>query len=169
MARDKKKRVGGMVSAASLMEGAFPTHAAPEEVQLVRIVTWWSKNVPARVVKNARPVRLVRGKLAIHVTSSAWASELSFQQSQFLAALQKTFPEMQITEVRARVGPLPELAQARADDRDDHVKISPPLRTLPDELMRALAAVADDDLRTELEQTAKVLLAPRPQKSPRLR
>src|SRR5262245_57693180 len=129
--RTEPQRLGSVVSKV------YPANE-PEQLQAIRAFRWWEKVVPPRVARNARPVRLRRGTLTIHVTNSTWAQELSYLRPQLLASIQRGAPEAKIKELQIRVGELPQIVhhgrpiKGLAADR--------PLQPaeLPDDLARVL-------------------------------
>ncbi|MGD8318788.1 MAG: DUF721 domain-containing protein [Myxococcales bacterium] len=149
-----KRRKGKLESLSKLLKGVYP---APDQLEAAKVFSWWSRSVPPRIVKHARPVRLSRGVLIVHVSSSVWANELHYLSEDLLARIQKAAPTSGIRRIRFQVGPLPDIpARARPD--------APPpepvrLASLPEELGRALSRVHDDDLRKAITEAATTSLA----------
>lgn len=130
----------------------------PVEVDAVRVFVWWARNMPARIVARARPVRLDHGILIVHTASSAWAQELSFMTGDIVARLRKAELGVDIRSVRFRSGALPPALERRAGPK----KPAPPIDELPElpaEVGRALARVHDDDLRLWITRAAAASLA----------
>jgi hypothetical protein len=156
MARRKK---GKLESVAKLLKGVYP---APDQYEAAKVFAWWSRSVPPRIVEHARPVRLSRGVLIVHVSSSVWANELHYLTDDLLARLREHAPENRIEKIRFRVGPLPDLPKRR--------RAAPPppepvrLASLPEELGRALSRVEDDELRQAITEAATTSLARRRRK-----
>lgn len=108
--------------------------------------------MPARVQRNAQPVRLQRGELWINVSSSSWAQELSMMAPQLLRRLQMHAPSAGVRSLRFQVGPLPDLPV------DPAIYDDPPLEAvvehLPEELGKELAFIGDDALREAVGKAA---------------
>jgi hypothetical protein len=152
----RPKRGGPPRALAELMTKAYPGKE-PEDAAAIRVLSWWRKAVPERVVERARPVRFKGGIMVIHTASSAWAQELDFAREDLLASLRRSAPDLRIRELRFRVGPLPQLpSPLRADAPADPVVA---LSTLPETLARALSAIDDDALRDAIARAAGVGLA----------
>lgn len=149
------KRVRGKLESISqLLKSVYP---APDQLEAAKVFSWWSRSVPPRIVEHARPVRLIRGVLIVHVSSSVWANELHYLSDDLLARLRVAAPGSGIQKIRFQVGPLPDIPR-RAQQRDP-----PPepvrLASLPEELGRALSRVQDDDLRNAITEAATTSLA----------
>lgn len=117
----------------------------------------WTKVMPERIVRRARPVSLTRGVLFINVTSSGWAQELHHMHDELLQRLREQVKGARIAALRFRVGPLPDaLVRPR---RPRPPPPPPPLEILPESVGRALAGVADDELRERIARAAAISLA----------
>ena len=151
MARRKK---GKLESVAKLLKGVYP---APDQYEAAKVFAWWSRSVPPRIIEHARPVRLTRGVLIVHVSSSVWANELHYLTDDLLARLREHAPSSRIEKIRFQVGPLPDLPK--------RAKSAPPppepvrLASLPEELGRALSRIEDDELRKAITEAATTSLA----------
>ena len=149
-----QRKKGKLESVGTLLKGVYP---APDQLDAARVFAWWSRAVPSRIVANARPVKLSRGVLVVHVSSSVWANELHYLASDLLDEVRKHVPRSRIEKIRFQVGPLPDLP-ARPS-----VPPPPPepvkLASLPDELGRALSRVEDDALRRTIAEAATTSLA----------
>ena len=149
-----KRKKGKLESVAKLLKGVYP---APEQLEAAKAFSWWSRSVPPRILAHARPVRLSRGVLVVHVSSSVWANELHYLSNDLLTRLRKAAPSSGIERIRFQVGPLPDIPKRpEAPPR-------PPepvrLAALPEELGRALSRVEDDDLRKAITEAATTSLA----------
>lgn len=151
-----KKQRDGLTSIGRLMPEAYPS-SEPDEVAALRAFAWWRHAVPERVARNALPVRLQRGVLQVHTTTSAWAQELSFLRDQIVAAIQTHAPHAGVQDMRVKVGPLPALPE--------HVREKPPeepvipLSAVPESIAASLAGVRDDSLRESIGKAARTVLA----------
>lgn len=132
-------------------------HPAPDQVDAARVFGWWCSALPERIVAKARPVRLERGILIVHVTSSAWAQELHHMSADLMIRLRKAGAGASLKAMRFRVGPLPDLPRMRARDVREPSAI--PIVALPEDLGRALATVGDDAVRQAVASAATSSLA----------
>src|SRR5688572_18970909 len=158
----RKRRKAQPTPLGGVLSRVYPSRE-PEELEAIRVFGWWDRAVPPRVAKNARPVSLRGGILTVHAATSTWAADLDFLRPQLLTSVQRHAPSAKVTEIRIRVGRLPDLP-ARAPIPET-VEIRP-LEQLPDEIARALAAVPDDAVRDAIAAAAAISLAPRPPKRP---
>jgi hypothetical protein len=149
-----KRKKGKLESVSKLLKRVYP---APDQFETAKIFAWWSRAVPARILAHARPVRLNRGILVVHVSSSVWANELHYLTDDLLTRLRQHAPASGVENIRFQVGPLPDLPIRR--------KAPPPppepvrLASLPEELGRALSRVEDDQLRKAIAEAATTSLA----------
>ena len=157
MARSKRKRKwrnGSLRSLATILDGDYP--GRKEDRTLIRTFSWWERAVSRRIAEVARPVKLLHGTLLIHTRSASWAQELSFHEEDLLASVREVTPK--VKRLRIRVGPMPPPGQG-PDVRPP--KVEPlPVRELPGDVARALAHIADDDLRDAVRLAACTSLAP---------
>jgi len=151
MARRKK---GHLESVAKLLKAVYP---APDQLEAAKVFAWWSRAVPPRILKHARPVRLSRGVLIVHVSSSVWANELHYLTDDLLTRLRQYAPTAPIERIRFQVGPLPDLPKRlqHPPPRPEPVRLA----SLPEELGRALSRVDDDKLREVIAEAATTSLA----------
>lgn len=149
-----KRKKGKLESITKLLRSVYP---APDQLETAKVFAWWSRSVPPRILEHARPVRLSRGVLVVHVSSSVWANELHYLTDDLLARLREAAPTSGIEKIRFQVGPLPDIPK--------HAQPAPPppepvrLASLPDELGRALSRVHDDELREAITEAATTSLA----------
>jgi len=149
-----RRKKGKLESVAKLLNRVYP---APDQLEAARVFAWWSRSVPPRILEHARPVRLSRGVLIVHVSSSVWANELHYLTDDLLARLREHAPTSGIEKIRFQVGPLPDIPKRH------QAKPPPPepvrLASLPEELGRALSRVEDDELRRAITEAATTSLA----------
>ena len=119
-------------------------YPSPQDFQGTRAFAFWSKAMPARVQRNAQPVRLQRGVLWVHVSSPSWAQELSMMAPQLLRRLRSHAPSAGVRALRFRVGPLPQMP---IDPGVEDPPLEAVVEQLPEELGRELAFIGDDRLR----------------------
>jgi len=149
-----KRKRGQLESVAKLLKGVYP---APDQYEAAKVFAWWSRSVPPRILEHARPVKLVRGVLIVHVSSSVWANELHYLSDDLLARLKKHAPTAGIERIRFQVGALPDLPKRAqpAPPPPEPVRLA----SLPEELGRALSRVGDDELREVIMEAATTSLA----------
>ncbi|MEM6961350.1 MAG: DUF721 domain-containing protein [Myxococcota bacterium] len=138
-----------------LLSAIYPSE---EEARTLSVFGWWHRKMPPRIVKNARPIRLRRGILIIHTSTSSWASELEYMRDQILVGLRQHDKRLDLRGIRFRVGPLPSLTNAN-DPPLRKSSVTTPLSDLPEELARILARIPDDDLRSAIADSATIGLA----------
>lgn len=132
----------------------------PEQIDSARIFAWWCTALPDRIVAKARPVKLERGVLFVHVASSAWAQELHHMAADLMGRLRAAQPTVTLRLIRFRVGELPELPRPRKERKPSRTP-AVPMAALPDDLGRALATVGDDDVRRAVAKAATTSLTSR--------
>jgi len=149
-----KRKKGKLESIAKLLKGVYP---APDQLEAAKVFSWWSRSVPPRILAHARPVRLSRGVLIVHVSSSVWANELHYLSDDLLNRLRQAAPTSRIERIRFQVGPLPDIPERppAAPPPPEPVRLA----ALPEELGRALSRVEDDDLRKAITEAATTSLA----------
>jgi len=146
--RKKKWRNGSLRSLADILDGAYP--GRKEDKGLIRTFSWWEKAVSRRIAEVARPIKLAHGTLLIHTQSSSWAQELSFHEEDLLASVRQVSPK--VKRIRIRVGPMPPPGQA---PEPPPPKIRPlAMHELPGDVARALAHLADDEVRDAVRLAA---------------
>ncbi|MBW1874059.1 MAG: DUF721 domain-containing protein [Deltaproteobacteria bacterium] len=149
-----KRKKGKLESVAKLLKGVYP---APDQLEAAKVFTWWSRSVPPRILEHARPVRLSRGVLIVHVSSSVWANELHYLTDDLLTRLREDAPTAPIEKIRFQVGPLPDIPKRARETPPPPEPVR--LASLPEELGRALSRVEDDDLRKAITEAATTSLA----------
>jgi hypothetical protein len=115
------------------------------------------RSVPPRILDHARPVRLTRGVLIVHVSSSVWANELHYLSDDLMGRLREHAPTAGIQKIRFQVGPLPDIPKRPAPPPPPPEPVR--LASLPEELGRALSRVEDDALRKAITEAARTSLA----------
>jgi hypothetical protein len=114
----------------------------------------WVAAVGARIAERAQPIELDRGTLVVRVATSVWASELSLLATPILERLAAR--GLEVRALRYRVGAV-EAPRTVAAFRATRAVPAP--QPLPPELLGALAAVGDDDLRASIADAARANLA----------
>ncbi len=145
-----------MAGLSSLLLQAYPGKSK-EELQAVRVFGAWAKALSVRIVRNAQPVKLLRGTLTVHTATSAWANTLQLETDALLAALQRKVPDVRVRKLVFRVGPMPNAATIIALEEPPPKTV--PMTTLPDDVARELARIGDDELREAVARAAAVGLA----------
>ncbi|HEU4533138.1 MAG TPA: DUF721 domain-containing protein [Polyangiaceae bacterium] len=164
MARPRRRKARGPVALEALVAGwaggpagskgpagyAPGFSPAPSPVDEVA----WRRVVGMGVALRSRPLRVVRGTLWVRVASSSWAQELSLLQGTIIDRLAAY--GVRVERVRFQVG------DVGPPNRAPRVEAPPPAAPkadLPEELVRALAAVEDEELRRTLTEAAGLNLA----------
>ncbi|MFW5876776.1 MAG: DciA family protein [Myxococcota bacterium] len=155
-----RRRKGSMEGLDDLVRRVYP---APEQLPAVRLFRWWYRAVPERVARRARPVRLRKGELLVHVTSSTWAHELSFLKEDLVQRCQRAAPEARLRDIRFKVGSLPPRPRHQAyEPRRELPPLDPAeVARLPADVARALAHIDDDRVREIVARAASVSLTKR--------
>ncbi|MFW6051215.1 MAG: DciA family protein [Myxococcota bacterium] len=155
-----KRRRGGIASVDALLRKVYP---APDQLPAVRVFRWWYRAVPDRVAERARPVRLRRGELVVHVASSTWAQELSFLHESLLRRCQRAAPEAGVRRILFKVGKLPPRPpRPKEPGPKEPAPVEPSeLVKLPEDLARALAGIEDDRVREAVARAATTALSKR--------
>ncbi|MEY4580185.1 MAG: Dna[CI] antecedent, DciA [Pseudomonadota bacterium] len=142
----------------ALVARVYPSQSR-EEFQAVRAFGAFTKALSPRVLRNARPVKYMRGTLIVHTSNSAWANSLQLETTGLLAKLKRVSPDSRVRKLVFRAGhlpdsviPLPHMPLIAADP-------GVPLRELPEEIARGLARIQSDALREAVTRAASVGLA----------
>jgi len=152
------RRRGSMENLSVLVSRAYPGQNR-EDLDAVRAFGAFMRALSPRVVRNARPVRLLRGTLTVHTSNSAWANSLQLESDAVLAKLKRTAPDIRVRRLVFRSGPLPEAAAPLPHKPQIPSAIT--LRELPEDLARELARIHHDGVREAVTRAASVGLAHR--------
>ncbi len=144
----RKRRGPAMLSA--LVNGFMAT--APVSALVLRLGAAWERALPARLVRASSPVRLRGGVLEVHTSSSAWAQELVLLQNEVLPRLRFLLPDLELSSLRARVGPFPKRTSPFVPPPPRFVPLTE--GELPDEVKEPLAAITDERLRAAIRDAA---------------
>lgn len=120
---------------------------------MIRAFQAWARGLPNRVVKNARPVRLDRGVLLVHVTNPMWAQELTYLAPQILERIAREPGTASVRSMTFRVAPLPAPIPLDGQMVDPFLAKLPPVPKDP-VVEAALTTVADPGLRAAMETAA---------------
>jgi hypothetical protein len=150
------RRKGKLEAIGKLIEQVYPAQE-PEEARALRVFAAFTRVVPLRILKNARPVSYKQGLLTVHTANAAWANALSLESAQLLPRLRARLRDIPLQRVVFRVGRLPEVPEA-VQPEPPHPRLLP-LEALPEELARELAHIADDSLRERVARAMAVSLA----------
>ncbi|MCA9531882.1 MAG: DUF721 domain-containing protein [Myxococcales bacterium] len=133
-----------------LLRAIYP---APDQLDAARVFSFWWRELPERVVRNARPVGVERGVLTVHVSTSVWANELQLLAPELLRRLHDRLPSARIRRMRFRIATLPPLPERPVirDRRPTPLALS----ELPEALARDLARLDDDALRETIARAAR--------------
>jgi hypothetical protein len=150
-----RRRRGLLTGLSDLIPKVYPS-SEPEEAKMLRVFAAYRRSVSARVLENARPVKLYEGVLMVNTSTSTWANALSLESTQILADTRARSRGVKVTKIMFRAGPMPELPPA-APIAPKLVPIG--LDQLPDQVARALAGISDDALRDAVTRAAVTSLS----------
>lgn len=153
------RRQGGLENLSALVARVYPGRSR-EELDAVRAFGAFMRALSQRILRNARPVKLMRGTLIVHTSNSAWANSLQLEHDSLLAKLKRVAPDAKIRKLVFRAGPLPDAALPLPYTPLVENK-GIPLKDLPEELARELARIHNDDVREAVTKAASVGLATR--------
>lgn len=158
------RRRGKLVGLSELIPKVYPA-SEPEDAQALRVFAAFTRSVSENVLKNARPVRFREGVLMVNTSTSTWANALTFEVTDLLGKIRARSPNIQITRIAFRSGPLPELPVVAPLPP----KVKPlGLDALPSQVARELAGIADDVLRDAVTRAAATSLSlPTEERKPR--
>jgi hypothetical protein len=146
-----------MENLSALVARVYPGRSR-DELDAVRAFGAFLRALPPRILRNARPVKLMRGALIVHTSNSAWANTLQLECESLLAKIKRVVPDSRIRKLVFRAGPMPDAALPMP-----HTPLVKnggiPLKELPDEVGRELARIHNDDLREAVARAASVGLA----------
>jgi hypothetical protein len=150
-----RRRRGLLTGLSDLIPKVYPS-SEPEEAKMLRVFAAYRRSVSARVLENARPVKLYEGVLMVNTSTSTWANALSLESTQILADTRARSRGVKVTKIMFRAGPMPELPPA-APIAPKLVPIG--LDQLPDQVARELAGISDDALRDAVTRAAVTSLS----------
>jgi hypothetical protein len=145
-----------MESLGTLVPKVYPAQQ-PEEARAMRLFGAWSKVVPDRILRNARPVSFKHGVLTVHTATAAWANALAFESVRIIAKLRLRLPEIKVERVAFRSGRLPEIPE-QIEPRAKPPRLCP-VSELPEPVARELARIAHDGLRESIARAIATSLA----------
>jgi hypothetical protein len=138
---------------------AYPGRSQ-EEVEAIQVFGAFMRALSPRIVKNARPVRLHKGLLTVHTTTSAWANTLQLEGEALLTLIKRVAPKARVRKMVFRVGELPNAAAPVARDAEPERTI--PISELPEDIARELARIQPDNLREAVAKAAAAALGETP-------
>jgi predicted nucleic acid-binding Zn ribbon protein len=115
----------------------------------------WHEAVGERIARHARPGRLSRGTLTVHVSSSVWAQELSLLADELRSRLKHVGVEVAALRFKVTAS----IAGADRSAPPVPPRQSAPTRRLPQPLEAQLAHVDDPELRRVIAEAAAESLA----------
>ncbi|MET0388988.1 MAG: DciA family protein [Polyangiales bacterium] len=154
-----RRRSGEPENVRVLVARIYPSQSR-EELEAIQAFGAFARALSQRVLRNARPVKLMRGTLFVNTSNSAWANTLQLESTALLAKLKRVAPEARVRRLVFRAGPLPDAALPPPHTPLVAAK-QVPLRELPEDLARELARIHDDTLRDAVSKAARVGLASR--------
>ena len=101
-----KRAKGSLTKADELLSTALSRFGLKESLDKYKFIQHWEEIVGSDVAKISKPEFLSKTEIVIKVTSSVWASELSFQKDFIIFKLNKFLPEkFKVSELRFVVDP----------------------------------------------------------------
>jgi hypothetical protein len=146
-----------MENLSALVARVYPGRSR-DELDAVRAFGAFMRALSPRILRNARPVKLMRGTLVIHTSNSAWANSLQLECESLLAKVRRVSPDARIRKLLFRAGPLPDAALPLPHTPLVQTR-GIPLRELPEEIARELVRIHNDSLREAVARAASVGLA----------
>jgi hypothetical protein len=151
------RRHGGIATLSALVTRVYPARSR-DELLAVRAFGAFMRALSQRVLRNARPVKLMGATLIVHTSNSAWANSLQLESTALLEKIKRSAPDTRIRKLVFRAGPMPEAALPLP-----HTPLVArggiPLRDLPDDIARGLARIHHDELREAVKKAVSVGLA----------
>ncbi len=130
---------------------------APADAVVMRLGAAWERALPPRVVRASSPVKLARGVLYVHTTTSTWAQEILLMQNDLLARMRFALPDLTFTSMRARTGPFPKRAPVRVKPPPVFVPLAE--EELPRSVKHELDHIDDPALRAAISGAARMSLS----------
>ena len=106
--RGRRRRKSQPVAVGNLVQAVLGDLGLEAYARSYRIGELWDQAVGGQVASHCRPIALRGGRLEALVDSSVWCQQLQLQIPEILASLREVMGEEAPTELRFRVGPLPE-------------------------------------------------------------
>ncbi len=98
------KREAGLVRLADVLPQLIARYGIQQQGQIEKVAAAWKNAAGEPYGAVTRVVGLNRGVLEIAVPHNAFIQELSFRQSELLAAVRNSCPEMKIATLKFIVG-----------------------------------------------------------------
>jgi hypothetical protein len=144
-----------MESLSALVPKVYPAEQ-PEEVRAMRLLGAWSRVVPERIWRNARPVAFRQGVLNVHTTTAAWANALSYESTRIISKLRMRVTDVNVQRITFRMGKLPEVPEPiRPQGPPPRLRVG----ELPESIARELARITHDGLRESVARAVATSLA----------
>jgi hypothetical protein len=146
-----------MENLSALVARVYPGRSR-DELDAVRAFGAYMRALSPRILRNARPVKLMRGTLVVHTSNSAWANSLQLECESLLAKVRRVAPDARIRKLLFRAGPLPDAVLPLPHTPLQETR-GIPLRELPEEIARELVRIHNDSLREAVAKAVSVGLA----------
>ena len=129
---------------SSILDAFLEALRIPHVAFLVSLRKRWPEIAGPLVSRNATPLSLRNGVLAVVVRNHAWAQELRMSKATMIGRIRETVGErIPVSDIRFTVGSLAPVEEAEGPPRED-----PPSPAGPDP--EGLSAVADPETRESL-------------------
>ena len=131
-------------SLSSILDAFLEALRIPHVAFLVSLRKRWPEIAGPLVSRNATPLSLRNGVLAVVVRNHAWAQELRMSKTTMIGRIRETVGErIPVSDIRFTVGSLDPVEEAEGPPSDE-----PPFPAGPDP--EGLSAVADPEMRESL-------------------
>ncbi|MDX1763757.1 MAG: DUF721 domain-containing protein [bacterium] len=113
----KKTRKGSPEPAGKILRSLIQDLGVDKIVQRHEIWSRWEAIVGAEIAAHTHPSFFSGDCLFITVDLSTWMQQLTFLKNQMLQNINETLEDQAVSELRFRLGPLPDRAKAKASGR----------------------------------------------------
>ena len=128
-----------------IVGSVFREHQREEHVTLAVLQKRWADLVGPGLAQRTWPTRLQKGLLWVAAPDSSWAYQLQFLKQELLGGLRAGLPNCPVTELRFKVGTLPE---KQPEIESGSAALVPTEHSAPSpELSRAAETITDPTLR----------------------
>jgi len=132
----------------NILRRFFRSHGQEQKLNELKVFERWEEAVGPEIARNAQPLSVHNGWLAVKVRNSIWLSELGFEKQKLKSRLNRLLGKGTITDLTFRIGTLDEPRRGSSEKepaaRTRGKKLDRKLETL-------LLAVDDPQLREQLK------------------
>lgn len=102
--RSKKARSKDPIKVSDVLTASFKDLSITSKLKEYRIFMAWGLAVGSAIAARTEPVRLMGGKLYVHVSSQSWLNELLYQKSALMEKLNTAVGEEAVSDIVFRFG-----------------------------------------------------------------